>query len=150
MPRGRPAKSIAQHRADGTYREDRHGERAAIEDALDGKLERPKHLDGEAKKHWDLVVAQLKDASIAKAIDQVSLLAMCEAWALYRKCYPLLMDNPFDKDLRITTYTALDRWNYFAQRFGLTPADRSKLKVESEEEAVDPFEHFMSQGGRLN
>lgn len=80
--RGRRAKSPEMLKLNGTYREDRHGDRADLQ--VGGEPKRPTHLKGEARKLWNTVVPVLVEQGYASELDSQSLTAMCEWWAEYR------------------------------------------------------------------
>jgi P27 family predicted phage terminase small subunit len=136
--KGRPPKSLEQHQLDGTYRADRHGDAGqAVQPA--GEPQMPLEFAGEARACWESVVAPLVALKVAKAIDQPALVALCEWWARYR-LYSSRLDRPETIDLDVLDQSRLVRiaanaWSEFsrlAARFGLTPADRQRLRVQGE------------------
>lgn len=148
---GRPQKSVAKHKKDGTYQKCRHEKRAENSGKFNSAITKPEGLDEIAGSHWDEVIAQLSDTGVIKTIDSASIRAMCECWSLYRSLYPLHYADPMDKDVRLAMHAALEKWNYYMCRFGMTPADRAKLRPDSVPEVeVDPFAAFMERKGSLN
>lgn len=130
---GRPRKPEALHILEGTFREDRHGNRGV--DA-DGIPERPKSLKGDAKKFWDSAVPQLIELGLAKAIDATQLEAMCQWFARYQK-FSKTIDGCSDplaisRELMLNMEAAWKMFDKIASRFGLSPADRMRLRTTGE------------------
>ena len=106
----------------GTYRKDRHGNKA---DVLfqQGLPQKPPGLDAEATRLWDFVVANVP-AEILSFADQISLEAMCRFWSDYQ----LGMASTDYKDRCV----AMSSWKHCRElmaKYGLTPYDRAKLTV---------------------
>lgn len=148
---GRPAKSISEHKRDGTFQKCRHSDRDGLESKMSSTIEKPEGMPDSASQHWDKIVPEMQAAGIIKEADEEALKMMCLAWAVCEELYPIYYRNPTDKDARLSYKTAQDSWNFYMQRFGKSPADRSRIKVEAEAEAViDPFAEFMKNGGSRN
>jgi phage terminase small subunit len=81
--RGRRAKSPEHLRLNGTYRDDRHGDRTDLQ--LEGEPIRPDHLTGEAAALWESCVPFLTGKGFVCAVDSQALTAMCEWWSEYRR-----------------------------------------------------------------
>lgn len=147
MPAGRPPKPTALHKLHGTYREDRHGERADSEEELfTGIPDKPHDLGPDADLLWDHVIGQLKAAKVVTGIDSASLEAMCRWWGRYKELDRRIVKESHDDDLCETlelrarrSWLAFDR---ISSRFGMTPADRAKLKTAPPEERVNPLAEF--------
>ena len=133
--RGRLPKPLEQHEIDGTLRPDRHGDAAEIAQAS-GAPVMPAAFTGEAKALWLSLVDGLIAAGIAKGADTAALVLLCEWWARYRKLADAL--DKLDPLADTYTYckltaqlnTASAAFSSVAARFGLTPADRMRLRVE--------------------
>ncbi|MGL4513819.1 MAG: P27 family phage terminase small subunit [Lacipirellulaceae bacterium] len=135
MSLGRPPKPTSLHLVEGTFRGDRHGERLA-EPRPDGLPEVPAWLEGEALGHWQEVVPTLVATRVAKALDSHALAMMCTWWAEWRR----LRDAPPETSGRVYLLGRAQReWSALASRFGLTPADRTRLAADAEKDtgAVD-------------
>lgn len=144
---GRPRKPTAKHKLDGTFREDRHGGRGDASIALPGTPEMPVGLGDDARELWLQVVAQLMQAKIVVQIDSSQLEAMCRWWARYMENERHACEYAHDIEAgEIYERRAKRAWDAFdkvASRFGLTPADRAKLKVAGPtENKTDPLKEF--------
>lgn len=132
--RGRPPKPPILHIAEGTHRRDRHGDPAEAVPSF-GVPERPKRLTGEARKLWESVVPGLVSSGVATERDTYALAEMCEWYKRYRKAATqadkIAATNPYWADLLRAAKTAWTEFDRVAARFGLTPADRAKLKTET-------------------
>ena len=125
---GRPRKPTAQHELEGTYRKDRHGDRA-LEPAAAGVPAKPKGLSKEAAALWDHVVTELVTNGTAKRMDTAALQALCEVWGLYRKAVAAANKYPIDKEVRCAVTAYLAQFERLASRFGLTPESRARIRV---------------------
>lgn len=145
MPAGRPRKPTGMHKVDGTFRADRHGERADAGHDFFQVPTKPKDLKGEGAKLWKLVVDNLAASRSTSKLDTASLHAMCKFWNRYLELDQRATENAFDDEFaEVLEERALKAWRAFdriASRFGMTPADRAKLKVSpSEKKQVSPLE----------
>ena len=131
MVAGRPRKPTQLHILDGTFKPCRHG--GDGEPVADGEPERPRFLRGEALAFWKEVVPGLVEMKVAKAADAPALAQMCQWWAACRRFQKMLnRARDTDKNLfRITAALAMasDKFNSYAGRFGLTPSDRTRLRI---------------------
>lgn len=135
--RGRPRKPTSRHKAEGTFRADRH---ARSELKPDGAPYEIGELKGHARELWDKVVPELIRLKVATAIDSPQLFAMCEWWGEYRK---VQTDTKMDKYNRMVAMaTAYKQFATIASRFGLTPVDRASLEIEKTT-ASNPFLALM-------
>jgi P27 family predicted phage terminase small subunit len=127
----RPRKPDELHVLEGTFRADRHGD-PAVSVVADGQPTPPAHLRGDALAFWGEVVPGLVAAGVAKERDAAELAMMCEWWARYRR-FSRLLDKMKNADKRLYQVTvqvgiAWTNFDRIACRFGLTPADRAKLR----------------------
>jgi P27 family predicted phage terminase small subunit len=136
--RGRPPKPLETHLLDGTHRADRHGDGSDHVPA-DGSPVMPATFTGEARALWETVVAGLVACKVARAVDTPALVMLCESWARYRKVSAAL--DALDPEQDSVAFGRLSRaaalhWQMFdkiAGRFGMTPADRMRLRVDAQE-----------------
>jgi phage terminase small subunit len=132
MGRGRPRKSIEQHLADGTYRADRHGPLPTADDPTPPPV-KPSDLGGEAGEFWDQVTGLLR--GVVRDRDAPLLAELCWQWAELRRIKAVIAKTkPGAKgynQLLVGHAITTDKFDKIAGRFGLTPADRAKLKVEA-------------------
>lgn len=138
---GRPAKAIALHVTDGTFREDRHAGGAPV---IAGDVVKPDFLDPVASDFWDRLAPKLIAVNVLTPADVESLQSCCDVWALWRKTHFMLMEDPTDKDTRIAASTYLGLFNAIAARFGLNPSDRARLKIEKPA-PVDPLDSLLKK-----
>ena len=132
MKPGRKPKPTPDLRVHGTYRADRHADRADVLPPS-GEPVKPAGFGQIESDLWDQVVPELVRRKLAGTIDTAELVSMCELWGLYRASYALARVAPTDKEIRcaVTGYwAAFDR---VASKFGLTSSDMASLKVPKEE-----------------
>ena len=122
--------------------------------------EMPKGMLKAARREWAAIVPSLLRIGVLSNIDGKALAAYCDAyahWELARKQiekYGLVIEEPvLDKDGFVNTamvrlkanpavniYTAMGKlMKSYLIEFGLTPASRSKLKIEKQAEVPDPM-----------
>lgn len=139
---GRPAKPKKLHILEGSFRKDRHGAKGDAP-SVAGDVIVP-DLEEHAKKMWGEVIGPLVKLGIVTSADVPAAQAMCESWGLMRRSFAALESDPCDKLAR-TAYTAYCQlFDKFASRFGLTPADRQRLKFEKPPEK-SAFQKFLDK-----
>ena len=129
---GRPAKPISDHYLHGTYRRDRHGDR--VDGAIaPGPPVKPADLPADASELWDSILGTLPSDAIA-SVDYAALTACCRWYGVMLANLRLLEAGTGDA-YKLTTLAAIASKQFatFAQRFGLTPADRAKLRLPATE-----------------
>jgi phage terminase small subunit len=134
MPGGRPRKPDDLKIADGTWRKDRDGDPSKKIPAT-GDPVCPKHVRGEALAFWKANVPGLIASGVAKACDAPELAMMCEWHARYQKFSRVLgrMKGTDKRLYQVTVMLGIATQNFdkIAARFGLTPADRAKLRIDA-------------------
>jgi P27 family predicted phage terminase small subunit len=146
--KGRPRKPAKLHLLDGSYREDRHG----AEPEATGIPVKPTALKGAASKLWDELVPRFITSGIVTAWDTSTLFAMCQWWgrylvagkrldALFASKKPAASDLHYFTKIADLAGKAFDR---LAARFGMTPADRARLRVQAQQKA-DPLAAFEAR-----
>jgi P27 family predicted phage terminase small subunit len=99
----------------------------------------PACLKGTARREWQRVVGILGPRAVLTEADTSALLALCQSWSRYRR-YSSMASRWLREDGEVTARVAagekqLDaafkRWLPLAARFGLTPADRARVKIGS-------------------
>ena len=126
--------------ANGTYQESKHGGRRR-EPAFCGTPKKPKRMPKEAGEFWDQIVPSLENKGVAKAIDAAALELMCIWWARLKKLQRMKKDN-YQTDCRLAM--ASKQWQSLAAKFGLTPADRARLEVQSGADETNPLEQMVA------
>jgi len=134
--RGRAPTPVAIHRANGTYRADRHGNtpepKAAIPKA-------PAWLNAEAKKLWRYFAARLAEVRVLTDLDQQPLAVYCTAAARLAKAEAAIAKlgevvktaagfaaaNPWIGIAGKCTETMLR----YGAELGLSPASRTRIKI---------------------
>lgn len=146
MAGGRPRKPTAQHRLEGTFRGDRHEGRGDEAIELPRDIKRPAGLKGEAKKLWDQLNRDLGRAGVLASVDAAQLEAMCRWWGRYKELEQKATETMYDIDesdiYERRARRAWDAFDKIAGRFGMTPADRAKLKQSPKESGSDPMAEF--------
>jgi phage terminase small subunit len=137
-------KPIEALRLAGTYREDRHGARAAVP-SLPGVPVKPVDLDGEAGELWDQIVPILAENGYCSAVDTAALASACQAWAASQAAYRHFLANPTDKNARIAWAATRRLWDQAASKVGLLPADRLRMAPPADRPVSTDLADFMSQ-----
>ena len=118
----------------GAYRKDRHGDRADPE-LTPGLPPMPRWMtDRGAKDMWRRLAPSLYRSRIACQEDAAALVSLCEWWSESRKAYRALqrMTDPNDVLAGLRSYKlAWGEALELLKRFGLTPVDRARIKVNS-------------------
>ena len=100
------------------------------EPQFDGVPQMPEWLDDDGRALWDSVVSKLTAAGVSREIDSPSLAAMCRWWSLWRRLDRQLNSGEMAwKDICAAS-AAWKQFSAIASKFGLTPVDRTKLKVD--------------------
>ncbi len=137
--RGRPRKPTQSLKLHGGYRSDRHGDRDQ-EPQLSGDPVPPFKLVGDANLLWESVVPRLVAAKIATEADSETLAMMCEWYRKFRKLQKALdkmaVTNKDHYKLMIQMQMASNCFDKLAARFGMTPADRSRVKTHEPAQQV--------------
>lgn len=129
---GHNRKSIEQHLADGTYRENVHG---ALADHVQpsGKPIKPRGLKGRAATAWKHLVDSTPEGVYGE--QDTELLALyCQLW---EDVHEQRVNGTFASYMK-----AVEKFISIAARVGAGPIDRSRLKMKSKpakEESLDDF-----------
>lgn len=101
----------------------------------------PPHLEGEARKEYQRITAELVKLKIISQIDRAALVAYCQAWSDYvqatkkikKEGEVLYSDkgNAYINPWKNIQTSALDRVLRYSAEFGMTPSSRSRIKVET-------------------
>jgi len=129
---GRRPKPATLHMRQGTYKPGRH----QVQPLAGGELVRPTGLGQYGLWLWNRVEDFVLQAGAGEC-DTECLAGMCRWYQQYRRINASLEKmRPDDSRHRELLYSAATAWRAFvdmASRFGLTPADRAKLKHGVEE-----------------
>lgn len=127
----------------------------------EGEPEKPKGMPHAASREWDFIVPQLRLLGVLTIIDGKALMQYCDAYAHVEmarkeiKKHGLLIEEAiisgegffvgtkYKANPAVNIYATFSKiMNSYLQQFGLTPASRSKLKIEKPKPA-DEMENFM-------
>lgn len=101
----------------------------------EGEVKRPSFVKGRAARVWNQYAAGLIAAGVLTAWD----VDMFGAWCC-------LMAE-FQKDPDAFTASKISQMRALASSFGLTAADRSRIRVSPEKQSVDPAEKYFKRPG---
>ena len=139
---GRRPKPLKLAVLDGTYRLDRN----KLSPTAGGKLAKPAELGRYGSKLWDQVLPHAESVGGGEC-DSESLAGMCRWYNDYRRIQAALVKvSPTNDKYRGLLYSMATAWRAFvdmAGRFGLTPVDRAKLRVDPKEEKDETEERFF-------
>lgn len=106
----------------------------------------PPHLTGEALAEWGRIVPELDRIGLLTKVDRAYLIAYCEAWATFDEARQQIsrdgilvpgrggmVRNP----AAFVMKDAADMMLKFGSRFGLSPSDRTRLSVESDDDGEE-------------
>lgn len=145
---GRPPKPTAQHKIEGTYNSTRHKDR--IDDVFEqGVPEKPSTLKGRASEAWDLITSGTPDAILC-LVDQLSLEAAARWFAKWDQWMTNIEETPGGYKEQILAGHAWNQFQTIASKFGLTPADRAKIKAPEGQKEDDPLVEMLKQRAKSN
>ena len=111
----------------------------------------PPHLEGEAKKEFQRITAELVKLKILSNVDRAAIVGYCQAWGDYvnatkqikKEGEVLYSDkgNAYLNPWKNIQTSALDRMLRFSAEFGMTPSSRTRIKVDkpTEEDKMTGF-----------
>lgn len=144
-------KSTDQHKADGTFRADRHTRRP--EKTLTALPAPPAWLTKRAKEKWRDVGAQLVAAGHLTELDLDALATYCESWSAWRTALDRLAkdgqvvkgrDGSLKKHpSQQIAETAFKTLAGLQERLGLTPIGRQRMRLDAASEEKDQLTEFM-------
>ena len=99
----------------------------------------PKHLTGEARRHWKLKSQELYDAGLLAKLDGGLLAALCQAWGHWVKAEKELAKHgsvtlTIHGTLKQSPYVvvardAMEQYRKLAVEFGMSPSSRSRVSA---------------------
>lgn len=118
----------------------------------------PDWLSEEAKAEWRRLVPELKDRRTITKSDRAALAGMCAAWAEIVESHAAIaklaepgaakfsghmIDHP-----RVVLNRAFERWIKLSDRFGLSPAAKTRVRAASgEEQNADSRVSYFNEAG---
>jgi phage terminase small subunit len=137
MGAGRPRKPDYLKVMHGTYRHDRDGMPCPPVE-MSGTPEKPQDMSQAASEFWDQYIPALVAKGVVSNVDGPELSLMCRYWAESIKAHVLCDATPADnehyyRNLQLCIM-ADNKFTGLADKFGLNPLDRSRLRVKTPEE----------------
>lgn len=150
---GRPIKSTEDHIKDGTYRKDRYENRGVTLDTLK-EVSIPENLNRAAAEKWAEIIPALQDAGLISRVDLPELTDAFLHYGFAQDCLNTVLENfgstaeylsqlnKFkDVDLVAKYSEYMDYFNRIMHKFGITPTERAKIKVQPKKE--DEADNFI-------
>ena len=124
------SKSVAEHRAAGTYRQDRHGQRCE-EVAATGQPRKPEWVSADpvANDCWETIVSGSHPGVLAR-VDSLTIGAAARWFAVWRRLdHQLAEGGGDDYKLTVQASAAFKQFLACVTKLGMTPVDRAKLHL---------------------
>lgn len=132
MTKGRPRKPIELKVLDGTFRRDRDDPATAV--IAEGLPEQPPGMSDGAQRWWKFLLPEVQKLSVARKVDSVMFATLCVGLARMDRALIASEEAMFGsddhKDAERMYHLAATEVRPLAAAFGLTPADRARLKIE--------------------
>ena len=158
---GRPAKSTEDHIKDGTYRPARHANRGVSFSTLDF-MSIPEELNKAAADQWEIIIPQLLEKGLITEVDLPELKDAFIHYGTAQDCLSYVNEN-FENhaaylaslnlckgqcNLLNSYSSSMDYYNKIMHKFGATPMERMKIKVEpKKEDGADTFMKTLMEKG---
>ena len=121
-----------------------------------GAPTRPEWLLPEAKREWSRIVPELLRLGLLAKIDRAMLSMWCQCWGMYVEAVRDIQKNgiSYSKEdgyegqrpsVSIMN-KMIEKMTALSARFGMTPADRSRISVPAPEEPESAWERYEHQG----
>lgn len=111
--------------------------------------EMPRDMGDEAERHWNYIVPKLLSRRTLTPSDFGFLVGMCQWWGEYARAaarVAKLDKSPFKGHVvdhpRVVMRSAWEQYSKAAARFGLSPADKSRVQAASEAKLPDAKPSF--------
>ena len=120
---------------------------------------RPSWLTGEGRKMWDRLAPKLEKVGLLTEVDGEAFAAACQSWKDYVDCQKVIkkhgrtykyknqggFENETERPEVKAANKALEQFRSFCREFGLTPASRAKIEVQTDKENLDEMEDLLSK-----
>jgi len=117
----------------------------------------PRHLNDDAKREWRRIIKVLLSLGLYTEVDYAALAMYCQAWGRWIRAERMVIEKG---EVLLSTQTgnyyqnpwfhvanrAWDQMLKMLSRFGLSPADRTRLSVEQPEEQDELAELLFRRG----
>jgi phage terminase small subunit len=140
-----------EHKRNGTYRADRHDVKLAAIPFAQGIPEPVEKLTDTARQLWDDVVAQVPERLLS-TIDWAAMTQMCRWYGIAADLTSLIAADPLEVKLYAPANMAARNFAMWAQRFGLSPLDRTRVRADQNaKDKKSPLEQLqaMRNGGMV-
>lgn len=122
----------------------------------------PEWLTGEGKRMWDKLAPQLENLGLLTEIDGEAFAAACQAWNDYVESIKTIkekgrtykyknqggFENETERPEVKVANKAIEQFRTFCREFGLTPASRTRIKIDMpESKEADPMEELVKGRG---
>jgi len=117
----------------------------------------PTWLDAEAKKEWRRTAKQLEQLGILTQVDMAAFAGYCQAYSRWKEAeefinkHGTIVKTPSGYWQQVPqvsiAQTYLKIMNKFCEQFGMTPSARSRITADKVNEADDPMELILFNGG---
>ena len=114
----------------------------------------PTHLSKEAKVEWRRISKILFDLGLLTNVDRAALAMYCQTYGRWVQAEKQIKDNnlviktktgyPIQNPYISVSNQAMTKMRGFLAEFGMTPASRSRVATEEDED--DPMEAFLNRG----
>jgi len=158
---GRPRKSAAQKRLEGTFR---HCREPIAEPEYEIAVPRkpPTGLNKWARKFWNEYYPMLTGSGVLTEADIPTFVEMCKAWGASHQAEYDIMHNDDGSKRTLVEYRqqrhysrnqmpemlerreADDKFIKLAIYFGMTPSSRNKIDLGKKNDSVDPMEAMLT------
>jgi P27 family predicted phage terminase small subunit len=156
MTIGRPPTPTAKLQLRGSFRKDRHGDRADVE-VESAKLECPAWASESARAHWPEISEVLAGMQVSTVADRGAMVLLVDALAQYQHARQVVetegitttgsMGNAVVHPAVRVRDAAWARALKAMSQFGLTPSSRASVKTASKKEKPSGKSRFFNPTG---
>ena len=158
---GRPRKTAAQKKLEGTWRHDRNPVNEP-EYSIAVVRKAPSILNRFGKRFWNEHYPMLINSGVLTEVDISAFTLMAKVWGDYMEANHDVFHDEDGKKRTLAEYRAsrshmrnqmselVERKEYFEQftklqkEFGMTPVSRNKIDLGAKSDEVDPMESMLS------
>lgn len=143
--RGPPPTPKSELEARGSWLAKHRADELTIEPV--DALAPPAHLDKEARRQWQAVVGLLAPRGVLTEADVMALTMLCELWAedrvLGKKIKRLVVGSLDWNRVRNARSDIRKQLKDMLAKFGLTPADRPRVKLQGQKPEANAKSRFF-------
>jgi P27 family predicted phage terminase small subunit len=143
------SKSIKAHKAAGTFRANRHGNRIESSAKLVNDIPAPNYFQGEHLRKWNEVVGHLRDFGILAIQDADSIETYVSSIIVQKMAYASIISDGLEVDgfpnPNLKVYQQMEAIiKPLREQFGFTPRARQGIHVKKETKSVDPILEILT------